>query len=522
MSTGHIPLLCRQMFASGLRWCLAYCAKGQLRAVLAALKLFEEKALSGAGFEEEPVCLHSGQGLPETARVRSALLSLYSCTVLWAPGEQLRAHLESRIVPGILRHYAASAGPQRAKDTELVLSFAQSVSEVSLSIQAHGETRAFRLSQKRALLDHLMDVLKGQPSEAMRSPACQEVLVALRHLSQVPERLCHEESMELAERCISHVVALPPSGLLGDTTQALYMETLAALSGLVETLLAEREAGSAGSGWFQQVFQLLGYWLVSEREWERARAMQVAARLLKARHQGGTSPALPVGQVGRLLGALGPSTCDPLAAIRQGAVECIEVLLSLPGAMRPPEPKGRTWASWLHCIQRDLQSKSTKEVRAASLQLAKVVSRALRSKEMVPFLRSLLEQLRTVNAACDQAVLWWFEVAARERGTDLKDKVRGLVAVLCSSLQWAEDPSLRRSLAQALCVLAEHHSRGVCASLVEQPLLQPRARRELWAAIVTHPSCRASALKHLLRWVMSDGSSVPNCVLVRLLPMGGS
>nr|XP_020657315.1 maestro heat-like repeat-containing protein family member 2A [Pogona vitticeps] len=145
----------------GLRWCLAYCAKGQLRAVLAALKLFEEKAVSGAGFEEEPVCLHSGQGLAETARVRSALLSLYSCTVLWAPGEQLRAHLESRIVPGILRHYTASAGPQRAKDTELVLSFAQSVSEVSLSIQAHGEPRAFRLSQKRALLDHLMNCPSG-------------------------------------------------------------------------------------------------------------------------------------------------------------------------------------------------------------------------------------------------------------------------------------------------------------------------------------------------------------------------
>ncbi|KAJ7308955.1 hypothetical protein JRQ81_008235 [Phrynocephalus forsythii] len=488
----------------GLRWCLAYCAEGQLPAVLAALSHFEEQAVPGEEeLDAETGCLHSGQGLPERARLRSALLLLYSSTVLRAPWEQLRPHLGGRIVPGILRHYAASPGPQRAKDTELVLSFTQSVSELSLSIQGHGETPDFRLPQKQALLGHLVDILKAQSSEeASGSPVCREVLAALWHLSQVPEPLPHEESVELAERCLNHVLALPPSGLSGDATQGLPTKTVAAVSRLVEALLGEPVAE-----WCQQAFQLLGYWLVSEREGQRARAMQVAAHLLKARLQRSSvgrdaiSPPLPLGQFGHFLGTLGPSTHDALGTIRKGAGQCIEALLSIPGTARRPTPEGRAKEWRLQCIQRGLRSESAGEVHLASLRMAKLVARALPSEEILPFLRSLLEQLRTLSAACDQAALSWFEVAAGERRADLKDK-------------WAEDPSLRRSLAQALCGLARHHHRAVCDSLVEQPLLQPRARRELWGALATPENSQASVLKHLLRWVKADVDGAPHSVSV--------
>ncbi|XP_063002888.1 maestro heat-like repeat-containing protein family member 2B [Elgaria multicarinata webbii] len=260
--------------------------------------------------------------------------------------------------------------------------------------------------------------------------------------------------------------------------------------------------------------EILGYWLVSEREWERSRAIQLCAHLLRARHQrSGASPRIPPGQFSRLAGVLAPFTCDTLGTIRQGAGDCIRVLLSLQGAATPPrEPKGRMEEWRLRGIRQDLQSDHAKEVHAASLQLAKVVSTALPSQEIVAFLRALLEQLRAVSGACDQAVLLWFEAAVRVRGADLRDKIRDLVAVVCSSLRHSEDPAQRRCLAQAVCILAERRRKAVCAALLEHPLLHDRARKELWAALATSKSNAAPVLKYLLGRLRAEGSTGPSCV----------
>lgn len=56
--------------------------------------------------------------------------------------------------------------------------------------------------------------------------------------------------------------------------------------------------------------------------------------------------------------------------------------------------------------------------------LIQIVSCVLPVQGILTFLHTLLEQLRTVNSACDKAILLWFEMAVKERRPDLKDKVK--------------------------------------------------------------------------------------------------
>ncbi|KAM3851091.1 maestro heat-like repeat-containing protein family member 2A [Vipera latastei] len=455
----------------GVRWCLSYCAEGQLVAVLEALHSFEKEILE----EKDLACFQIGQALPqpEKEHVMNTLLLLYSSMTIRVPQEQLMPHLVSEIVPRILHHYMTPNNSERASDAELVLSFAQSVSEISLSMQSKGNSTTFQLPQKRVLLDLLMNIVKTESLEVLVTPVCQQVMVALRHLRQVPEMLSPEENWKLAEACLSYVFALPPLRVAEGASQTLYTGTLTSLSELMETLLEPGAGENDFSDWFKQIFQLLGYWLVSEHEWERARAMQLGVHLLKTYCQR-TNTSISQNQFSYLMALLGPFTYDTLGTIRHGAGNCIRLLLNIQGATNLHKPKVRVNQQRLYCIQRDLQSESTETMHTASLQLAKIVSCVLPVQGILTFLHTLLEQLRTVNSACDKAILLWFEMAVKERQPDLKDKVHNVVDIICSFWQYSEDSAQRHFLAQAICILAEHHRKAVCFSLLEQPLLQDK------------------------------------------------
>ncbi|XP_044312024.1 maestro heat-like repeat-containing protein family member 2A [Varanus komodoensis] len=510
----------------GACWCVARCAEGQLGAALDALRCFEEETSEGGGL--------AGQGLPhpEKAHVKSALLLLYSSCTAHVPREQLLPRLAAEVVPKILHHYATAGSPEvrsrptgtgagstvRAagglpgtRDPELLLSFAQAVSEVSRSAQGEAGAPAVPLPQKRELLSRILDIIRAESGGVLQSPVLEKAMVALRHLSTVPEALSHEESWQVAEVCVGRTLALPPGGLAESAGEALRARAVAALSELVGTLLAEE--GDGRSDRLQRISELLGSWLASEREWERSGAVRLAAHLMTARHRPtGTPPQIPPGQFSRLAAVFAPLTCDPLGATRQGAGDCIAALLRLQGATGPREPKGRAKEWRLRGIQQDLRSDDVREARLASLQLAKVVSGALPSREMAAFLGALLERLRTAGAACDRAALLWFEVAVQERAADLKDKVQDLVVLICSALQRSEDPAQRRGLGKAACLLSERWPKATCTTLLELPLLHRRARRELWAALAVHKSCGARVLKCLLGRVRAERRRSPSCV----------
>ncbi|XP_067328345.1 maestro heat-like repeat-containing protein family member 2A [Anolis sagrei] len=508
----------------GLRWCLAYCAEGHPAAVLDALGRFEAAILEEG---EEPDCPLFGQGLPEPERmgVKAALMDFYGTLPGWVRKEQLRPPLLEQIVAKILLHYETAGGTERAKgDPQLALSFIRSLSGLSLAIQALEEDPlSFGIPQKLGLLDRLLALIQPESKDGrMVSPVCKEAMAALQDLRQVrgqreggpipqnrgtdfdpnlhphshsPEALSREENLELAEQSLSRFMVLLP--LEEDNNQSLSQGALAALLDLMETLMGQVEA----SAWLQQVFQLLGNYLVSEREAERLLALQLGTRLLRTRRQKtGPLPEAQWGPFGLFVGALAPLTFDTRGPVRRDAAGCIGLLLSLQGIVVPRKLNGEEWH--MRCIRQDLFCEDTEKGETASCQLAKVVSWVLPADEVLPFLCSLANQMGAVSPDCDRAALLWFEVAVqhwRMEPGDESRQVGSLVGCLCSRLEISEGPDPLHCLTSGLCVLAERHPNATCLSLLQRKVL-PR-RKEIWTALTTCKVLSTSILELVLNWM---------------------
>ncbi|XP_064367236.1 maestro heat-like repeat-containing protein family member 2B, partial [Dromaius novaehollandiae] len=135
-----------------------------------------------------------------TRATRAALLVMYGRMALRAPREQLLARVERDMVANVLQLYR-----EGCQDAQLKLSLVQSVTEISLAIQAAGAGPRFELCCKRELLQTLLEVIQEEPQE---SPVHPRALVAMQQLSKLKPRLSREENRHLLAHCCQGIVCL--------------------------------------------------------------------------------------------------------------------------------------------------------------------------------------------------------------------------------------------------------------------------------------------------------------------------
>ncbi|XP_064367207.1 maestro heat-like repeat-containing protein family member 2B, partial [Dromaius novaehollandiae] len=135
-----------------------------------------------------------------TRATRAALLVMYGRMALRAPREQLLARVERDVVANVLQLYR-----EGCQDAQLKLSLVQSVTEISLAIQAAGAGPRFELCCKRELLQTLLEVIQEEPQE---SPVHPRALVAMQQLSKLKPRLSREENRHLLAQCCQGIMCL--------------------------------------------------------------------------------------------------------------------------------------------------------------------------------------------------------------------------------------------------------------------------------------------------------------------------
>ncbi|XP_064366743.1 maestro heat-like repeat-containing protein family member 2B, partial [Dromaius novaehollandiae] len=114
--------------------------------------------------------------------------------------EQLLVRVERDVVANVLQLYR-----EGCQDAQLKLSLVQSVTEISLAIQAAGAGPRFELCCKRELLQTLLEVIQEEPQE---SPVHPRALVAMQQLSKLKPRLSREENRHLLAQCCQGIVCL--------------------------------------------------------------------------------------------------------------------------------------------------------------------------------------------------------------------------------------------------------------------------------------------------------------------------
>ncbi|KAM6038320.1 maestro heat-like repeat-containing protein family member 2B [Chlamydotis macqueenii] len=400
----------------------------------------------------------------------AALMRTLSGIALHAPKEQLLSHVDKEIMGNILRLSRA-----KEKECQLKLALVESITEVSCAIQAVGDCGSFELSLKQEAMWTLLGWIKEEPRDAL----VYGVFQALEQLSKLRPPLSRKENQKVLTVCCQCLLSGPSEERMkrrrrtvraAVNMQVLQRRGLEDLGHLIETLL-EAEAC------FDDVVDVLIFWLTSAKEWERERALQVCAHVLGAcQERFGLVRRDPCKEFGFLVGLLGTLTSDCLAASRRAACVCLGHLLQMHGTATEVVPQ----AEEIRHLCEELEGPDKETLLETTAKIAEPVCKCIPAAQATAFLRAILGSLLHTPYTSARAAQRWVLVFLAQCSEEILQEIPEILDLLYSCTQHSIH---RPFLLSALFLLAHSHREPVITSLLQRGLPRGSAMLEVWRSL---------------------------------------
>ncbi|XP_047726799.1 maestro heat-like repeat-containing protein family member 2A isoform X3 [Prionailurus viverrinus] len=454
----------------GVILCFGLCARGQVKTVLNVLHDFEERIQESEQSWQIGAWRKDHPWRRET--VKGALMVMYSCVASYCHPQMLLTHVDTPITAKIIHHFSSSC-----QDICLKMAFLKSVVQVTDAIGNIKDLEDFEFAQKMSLTGIIIATIKAEPTDSLVSPVRTMAIEALSHLSSLKPFYSTEENNELMDISIHSVISLQPPLEDNESIQTLYANALQALEHLMEGLM-QRQLDPKG---LQEM--LLEKWILSEREGEREKAMNLHLHLLQIHVQSvGVCIPLKLGQFGTLAGLIAPRTCDSHTRTRMASMDVLSSLLDL-HASQTCSLWGPSEELELAKCKEDLQGLDMEEIFSASSRIAKVVCMQFNCDEVVSLIQKLCENIGAMDLWHDKASVTWIGTFLQRRTKELEDKVAEILGAILVHLPVADHPEVRRLLIEGILLLAHYHQETVLTSLLRQPLPMESHLTEVWLAV---------------------------------------
>ncbi|XP_057602467.1 maestro heat-like repeat-containing protein family member 2A [Hippopotamus amphibius kiboko] len=456
----------------GVILCFGLCAQGQVKTVLNVLHDFEERIQESEQSWQIGAWRKDHPWRRET--VKGALMVMYSCVASYCPPQMLLTLVDSPITTKIIHHYSSSC-----QDICLKMAFMRSVVQVTNAVKNIKDLEDFQFAQKATLTGMIMAVIKAEPTDSLVSPVRTMAMGALSCLSKLKPFYSTEENSELMDISIHSVISLQPPGENNESVKTLYVNALRALEQLMEGLM-QRQLDPKG---LQEMVHLLEKWILSEKEWEREKAMNLHLHLMQIYVQSiAVCFPLKLGQFGTLVGLLAPCTCDPHRRTRLASVDVLSSLLDLHAS--------QTCSSWgaskeleLEKCKEDLQGSDMEKIIIVSSRIAKVACLQFNCDEVVSLIQKLCENIGAVDLQHDKASVTWIGTFLQMKVKELEDKVAEILGAILVHLPVVDPLEVRHHLIEGILLLAHYHQEIVLTSLLRQPLPMESHLVEVWLAV---------------------------------------
>ncbi|XP_019483814.1 PREDICTED: maestro heat-like repeat-containing protein family member 2A [Hipposideros armiger] len=470
----------------GVILCFGLCARGQVNTVLNVLHDFEERIQEseqswqiGAWREDHPW---------RRETVKGALMVIYSCVATYCHPQMLLTHVDNPLTKKIIHHYTSSC-----QDIFLKMAFMKSVVQVTNAIKNVKDLGDFQFAQKTTLTAIIMAIIKAEPTHSLASPVRTMAMDALSHLSKVKPFYSTEENSELMDVCTHSFISLQPPGEDNESSKTLYTNALHSLEQLMESLM-QRQLDPKG---LQEMVHLMEKWILSEKEWEREKAMKLHLHLMQIYVQSiGVCIPLKLGQFGTLVGLIAPCTCDSHRRTRLASMDVLSSLLDLHAS--------QTCSSWdaskeleLARCKEDLQGLDM-DVFSASARIAKVACVQFNCDEVVSLIQKLCENIGAMDLQHDKASVTWIGTFLQMRVKELEDKVAEILGAILVHLPVVDHLEVRGLLIQGILRLAHYHQETVLTSLLRQPLPMESHLMEVWLAVAENVPFARTLLHRLM------------------------
>uniref|UniRef100_A0A3B3QI32 Maestro heat like repeat family member 1 n=1 Tax=Paramormyrops kingsleyae TaxID=1676925 RepID=A0A3B3QI32_9TELE len=426
-------------------------------------------------------------------KVKSTLILCYGYVALHSPPDQLLSKMDSNILKGINKHFNTKVLGIKVetKDLTMKLSLIQSVGLVARAVAACVQRQAYVFSKKHELLAVIMDFIKAEPADTIRTPIRHLALETCAVLVNLDPVLTENENFDMLSSCLASVYRLPPADspdggkedelLSLQEREALYTDMFGALHDLLRNVLA-RDLTPDG---LQSVFKHIEVYLSSKLDHERERAVNTTADLLEFYLASLTvKNMVTFHNLGALLGRLAPRCTDPSPLVRRAAMDCIYTLLYI--QLRYDgfalDYKDESVESLITLREKLNNPDHTVLYRTCS-ELTKIISKRLPQQQLNTLIFMLFEGLVDPQANCSRASSVVLNTLLKNRGAGLQDLVPEILEVLYIRLQAISEEQVKVAVAQSILILATQHLQTVINTLIAYPLPFDNWICEMWIAL---------------------------------------
>ncbi|XP_043365794.1 maestro heat-like repeat-containing protein family member 1 isoform X3 [Dermochelys coriacea] len=449
----------------------------------------------------------------EVEKIKSTLILCYGYVARYAPKELVLSRIEADILRNIFHYFDTKVLGIKVetKDLTLKLCLIRSICMISQAIYNSAQSDAFIFSRKAELLAQMMEFIKTEPLDLLRTPIRQRAMISCTYLVILEPPLSKPDHVELIETCLSSVLALPPLDVLKERDghvpdalhkETLYYDTISALKELLKSML-QKDLTPHG---LQSMFEHLGPWIRSSKEHERERAVEVSATLLEFyRDKLNVSTVVPFYNLGVLVALFSPRCSDSLASIRLHAVDCAYYLLYIQLCYEGFAHDYRDeMVERLKDLKKGLEDPDFTILFNTCYNIAMVIGKRLPPDQLMSLLLTMFEGLADPDQNCSRAAAVMINALLKERGGVLLEKVPVIMALIHNKLQEVDEEHLRKAAQQTVYILASQHKTAVVSSLLGSSLPFDSHTCAMWKALATEPTLTPQILELLLDKVNRD------------------
>ncbi|RXN17939.1 maestro heat-like repeat-containing family member 1 isoform X1 [Labeo rohita] len=401
----------------------------------------------------------------DVEKMKSTLILCYGYVAMHAPEDQLLTRIDSDILQNISKNFNTKVLGIKVetKDLTMKLSLIHSVGLIAKAISKSVRKHGFLFSRKHELMGVMMDFIKAEPADVMRTPVRYLVLTTCANLMYPTSSV------------------LLRSFIFLKTVFVLYSDTFNALHELLRNVLA-RDLSPDG---LQSVFKHIESWLSSGQDHERERAVKTTADLLQFYLDDlSVKNLVTFHNLGALVGRLAPRCTDPNPEVRRAAIDCIYRLMYIQLRYEgfSLDHKDDSVEALLE-VREKLSNPDHSVLYKTCSELTKIISKRLPQQQLSTLLFMLFDGLVDSQSNCSRASSVILNTLLKNRGAGLQDLVPEMLEVLHNQLQVIGEEQVKVSIGQSILILATQHLQTVVNTLVAYPLPYDSWSCEMWIAL---------------------------------------
>uniref|UniRef100_A0A671QQN0 Maestro heat-like repeat-containing protein family member 1 n=1 Tax=Sinocyclocheilus anshuiensis TaxID=1608454 RepID=A0A671QQN0_9TELE len=427
----------------------------------------------------------------DVEKMKSTLILCYGYVALHAPEDKLLTRIDSDILHNISKNFNTKCVFASLYMCLCVCILIHSVGLIAKAISKSVRKQGYLFSRKQELMGVMMDFIKAEPTDVMRTPVRYLVLTTCANLINLDPPLTENENFDLLKTCLNGVYGLPTvdtpdkakdeEALDPQQREVLYSDTFTALHELLRNVLA-RDLSPDG---LQSVFKHIESWLSSGQDHERERAVKTTAELLQFYLDNLRVKNLVIfHNLGALVGRLAPRCTDPNPEVRRAAIDCVYRLMYIQLRYEgfSLDYKDDSVEGLLD-VREKLSNPDHSVLYKTCSELTKIISKRLPQQQLSTLLFMLYDGLVDSQSNCSRASSVILNTLLKNRGAGLQDLVPEMLEVLHNRLQVIGEEQVKMAIGQSILILATQHLQTVVNTLVAYPLPYDSWSCEMWIAL---------------------------------------